>query len=79
MKKLKITRCHVLLVLIAVSLIGWIAVPAIAADPLPSWREGPNKQLILTFVEKVNHLAAENNWQVISMKKDWERVFDFSR
>jgi phosphoserine phosphatase len=28
-------------------------------------------------VEKVNHLAAENNWHVISMKKDWERVFDF--
>ena len=28
-------------------------------------------------VEKVNNLAAENNWHVISMKKDWERVFDF--
>ena len=30
-------------------------------------------------VEKVSHLAAENGWQVISMKKDWERVFDFSK
>jgi hypothetical protein len=30
-------------------------------------------------VEKVNHLAAENNWYVISMKKDWESVFDFSK
>jgi len=28
-------------------------------------------------VETVNHLAAENRWHVISMKKDWERVFDF--
>jgi len=53
MKKLKITWCHVLLVLIAVSLIGGIAVPAIAADPLPSWREGTNKQLIIEFVEQV--------------------------
>ena len=53
MKKFKITWCHVLLVLIAVSLIGWIAVPAIAADPLPSWREGLNKRQIIAFVEKV--------------------------
>ncbi len=30
-------------------------------------------------VEKVNHLAAENSWHVISMKKDWERVFDFNK
>ena len=53
MKKLKITWCHVLLVLITVSLIGRIAVPAIAADPLPSWREGLNKRQIIAFVEKV--------------------------
>ncbi|MGB5620295.1 MAG: HAD family hydrolase [Desulfobacterales bacterium] len=53
MKKLKITWCHVLLVLITVSLIGWIAVPAIAADSLPSWREGLNKRQIIAFVEKV--------------------------
>ena len=30
-------------------------------------------------VEKVNQLAAENGWQVISMKNDWQRVFDFSK
>ena len=53
MKKLKITWCHVLLVLIAVSLIGRIAVPAIAADPLPSWNDGKAKQSIITFVEQV--------------------------
>jgi phosphoserine phosphatase len=28
-------------------------------------------------VEKINHLAAENSWHVISMKKDWERIFNF--
>ncbi len=30
-------------------------------------------------VEQVNHLAAENDWQMISMKTDWQRVFDFSK
>jgi hypothetical protein len=30
-------------------------------------------------VEAVNHLAAENGWHVISMKTDWESVFDFSK
>jgi hypothetical protein len=30
-------------------------------------------------VDKVNHLAAENGWQVISMKTDWQRVYDFSK
>ena len=53
MKNLKITRRHVLLVLIVAVLIGWIAVPALAADPLVSWREGTNKRLIIEFVEKV--------------------------
>jgi len=54
MKKLKITRCHALLVLIAVALIGWIAVPAIAADALPSWNDGEAKQSIIEFVSKVS-------------------------
>jgi len=53
MKNLKITQRHVLSVLIVAVLIGWIAVPALAADPLPSWRDGPNKTLIIDFVEKV--------------------------
>ena len=52
-KNLKITRRHVLPVLIVAVLIGWIAVPALAADPLGSWREGSNKRLIIAFVEKV--------------------------
>lgn len=30
-----------------------LALPAIAADPLPSWNEGATKQAILGFVEKV--------------------------
>ena len=53
MKYLRVTRCHVPLVLMVVVIICQIAVPALAADPLPSWREGPNKQLIIAFVEKV--------------------------
>ena len=53
MKNLKITRRHVLHFLIAAALIGGIAIPALAADPLPSWRDGTNKRLIIAFVEKV--------------------------
>jgi|GEM_PF-5032741 len=30
-------------------------------------------------VEAVNQLAAENGWHVISMKNDWERIFDFKK
>jgi hypothetical protein len=30
-------------------------------------------------VEKVDHLAAENRWHVISMKNDWKQVFDFNK
>jgi len=53
MKKLKITQRYFLPVLIVMVLIGWIAVPALAADPLSSWRDGTNKRLIIAFVEKV--------------------------
>jgi phosphoserine phosphatase len=53
MKSLKTTQCHVLPVLIVTVIISLIAVPALAADPLVSWREGPNKRLIIEFVEKV--------------------------
>ena len=53
MKNLKIIQLHVLTVLIVVLLIGCMAVPGLAADPLGSWREGTNKQLIIDFVEKV--------------------------
>jgi len=53
MTNLKTPLRHVLPVLIAAVLIGWAAVPALAADPLGSWRDGPNKRLIIAFVEKV--------------------------
>jgi hypothetical protein len=45
MKNPKITQRHVLSVLIIAVFIGWAAVPALAADPLPSWNDGrPNSQ-----------------------------------
>ena len=53
MKNLKITQRYVLPVLIFAVIISLIAVPALAADPLPSWRVGTNKRLIIEFVEKV--------------------------
>jgi len=53
MKNLKTTQRHVLPVLIVTVIISLIAVPALAADPLPSWREGTNKRLIIEFVDKV--------------------------
>ncbi len=53
MKSLKTTQRHVLPVLIVTVIISLIAVPALAADPLVSWREGTNKRLIIEFVEKV--------------------------
>jgi len=40
------------LALIVLLLMAW-ALPAQAADPLPSWNDGPAKQSIMTFVEKV--------------------------
>ena len=43
-------------VLMAAALIGALAfttVPSQAADPLPSWNDGPAKQSIINFVEKV--------------------------
>ena len=52
-KNTKIAQRRVLAVLIVAGLIGFLAVPALAADPLPSWREGTNKRLIIAFVEKV--------------------------
>ncbi len=39
----------------SIVLIGFLAItlPALAADPLPSWKEGANREAILGFVEKV--------------------------
>ena len=36
------------------------ALPALAADPLPSWNPGPAKQSIITFVEKVTKPGSPN-------------------
>ena len=36
-----------------------LANAAFAADPLPSWNDGPAKQSIISFVEKVTKEAAE--------------------
>ena len=53
MRNAKMAQCHVLVGLIVAGLIGCLSVPALAADQLRSWREGTNKRLIITFVEKV--------------------------
>jgi len=39
---------------LTLALAAWLALinPALAADPLPSWNAGPNKQAILEFVKK---------------------------
>jgi hypothetical protein len=39
--------------LLAVLFVFSFTLPALAADPLPSWNEGPAKQSIVGFVEKV--------------------------
>ena len=36
------------------------ALPALAADPLPSWNDGPAKQSIITFVEKVTKPGSQD-------------------
>ena len=53
-KKVLIGLCGVLWLLMAT-----IAIAG-AADPLPSWKEGPNKQAILTFVEVVTTPGTPN-------------------
>lgn len=36
-----------------------VAAPAVKVDPLPSWNEGPTKQAILDFVEKVTRKGSD--------------------
>ena len=73
MKNLKTTRRHVLPFLIVALLIGFLAVPALAGDPLPSWRDGANKRRIIAFVEKVttpgspSFIAAEDRVATFDM------------
>jgi hypothetical protein len=44
----------------------------VAADPLPSWNDGPAKQAILDFVKA-------KGWTVISMKNDWKQIFAWEK
>lgn len=60
MKKLKINRRYILFVWVVAVIIGRMAVPALAGDPLGSWRAGANKQLIIAFVEKVTTPGGPN-------------------
>jgi hypothetical protein len=46
-------RFHTMLVPAVVLAFATIAAPARAADPLPSWNDGPSKKAILEFVAKV--------------------------
>ena len=44
---------HYLIAAVLVGALAFTATLARAADPLPSWNDGPAKQSIITFVEKV--------------------------
>jgi len=50
---MKTTHRQNLLAIVLVCALAFTATIARAADPLPSWNDGPAKQSILTFVEKV--------------------------
>jgi hypothetical protein len=52
-KNMKNICAHVLLTAALVCALVFTAVIARAADPLPSWNDGPAKQSIITFVAKV--------------------------
>jgi len=50
---MKTTRNQNLLAAALIGVVAFTATVARAADPLPSWNDGPAKQSIITFVEKV--------------------------
>ncbi len=50
---MKRTRTEVRLAVALIAAVAFTATIARAADPLPSWNEGPAKHSIITFVEKV--------------------------
>jgi hypothetical protein len=50
---MKITRKQSHLTIALIGALAFTATIARAADPLPSWNDGPAKQSIITFVEKV--------------------------
>ncbi|MGE6760509.1 hypothetical protein ACQKGO_21000 [Corallococcus interemptor] len=68
----------------ALALLLAIPLQALAADPLPSWNDGPVKQSIddagrESAYEENNDAslkaAREGGWAVVSMRQDWKRVF----
>ena len=44
----------------ALPLLLLLSLPALAADPLPSWNEGPNKKQIIEFVQAVTAVGAKD-------------------
>jgi hypothetical protein len=42
--------------------------------PLASWKQGTAKTAILDFVGSVS--ARESGWTVVSIKDDWDAVFN---
>ena len=52
-QSMKPTRIESLLAAALLVVVALTAITARAADPLPSWNDGPAKQSIITFVEKV--------------------------
>jgi phosphoglycolate phosphatase-like HAD superfamily hydrolase len=55
---MKIIRRHNLVAIALLAALALTTTIASAADPLPSWNEGPAKQSIITFVEKVTRSGA---------------------
>jgi hypothetical protein len=52
-------------------------------DPLPSWHDGPAQgppdTRVGTFTRELYDQARTNGWTVISMNRDWKRIFAFDR
>ena len=55
-------------------------------DWLPSWRDGPTRRSMTSFVERVTTeggadfeealpRARERDWTIVSMRNDWSTVF----
>ena len=56
---MKTTRQQNLLAAVLLAAVAFISTGAHAADPLPSWNDGPAKQSIITFVEKVTKSGSD--------------------
>ena len=55
-------------------------------DRLPSWRDGPTRRSMTSFVERVTTeggadfeealaRARERDWTIVSMRNDWSTIF----